>query len=213
MFKTNKIIKFLIISDIALVGGFGFIAPIFAIFLTERIKGGNIEVVGYAAAIYWITKSLIVIPISRYLDKNHGEKDDFWFIVIGNVLASLVVFGYIFSKLPWHIYLLEGLYAVGTAMNIPAYTAVFTRHIDKGKEASDWGIRSSLIGLGAGISGALGGIIASKFGFNALFAGVSIFVLLSAGLPFFIKKEFFPSDKKEPRTPEIKSGQLPELRE
>ncbi|MFH1671459.1 MAG: MFS transporter [Candidatus Portnoybacteria bacterium] len=209
----NKIISFLILSDIALVGGFGFIAPIFAIFLTERIEGGNIEVAGYAAAVYWIVKSLIVIPIGRYLDKNHGEKDDFWFIVIGNILASLVVFGYIFSRLPWHIYVLEGLYAVGAAMNIPAYTAVFTRHIDKGKEASDWGIRSSLIGLGAGASGALGGIIANKFGFDALFIGVGIFVLLSAALPFFIKREFFSSDGRAPRTPEIKIDQMPELKE
>ncbi len=199
--KMNKIIKILILSDVALVSGFGFLAPIFAIFLTERIQGGNIEVVGYAAAIYWIVKSIVVVPLSRYLDKNHGEKDDLWFIVTGNILAALVVFGYIFSRLPWHVYVLQVFYAISMGMNVPAYTAIFTRHIDKGSEASDWGIRSCFIGFGAGIAGALGGIIANRFGFNALFIGVSIFVLLSALFPLLIYRKISPQDKKIPRIP------------
>jgi len=52
--KINKIIKILILSDVALLSGFGFIVPIFAIFLVGKIQGGNVEVAGYAAAIYWI---------------------------------------------------------------------------------------------------------------------------------------------------------------
>jgi len=197
----NKIIKVLILSDIALVSGFGFVSPIFAIFLTDRIQGGNIEVVGYAAAIYWMVKSITVIPFGRYLDKNHGEKDDLWFIVIGNLLATLVVIGYIFSSLPWHIYTLQAIYAISMAMNMPAYAAMFTRHIDKGNEASDWGIRSCFVGFGAGIAGALGGIIANRFGFNTLFVGVGIFILLSAFFPLLIIRNISPKDKKIPRIP------------
>lgn len=184
----NKIIKILILSDLALISGFGFINPIFAIFLTQRITGGDVEVAGYAAAIYWITMSLVVIPFGRFLDKNHGEKDDIWFIVVGNLLAAFVVFAYIFSYLPWHIYLLEIIYAIGMGMNISGYTGMFTRHIDRGKESFDWSVRAALAGMGAGITGALGGIIANYFGFNVLFAGVGIFVLLSAFLPFLIMK-------------------------
>jgi len=194
--KINKVIKVLILSDIALISGFGFLAPIFAIFLTERIQGGNIEVVGYAAAVYWIVKSIIIVPFGRYLDKNHGEKDDLWFIVIGNLLAASVIIGYIFSSLPWHIYALQVIYAISMAMNVPAYTAMFTRHIDKGSEASDWSIRSCFIGFGAGIAGALGGIIANRFGFNTLFVGVSVFILISALLPLLIYRKISSKDKR-----------------
>jgi len=200
MQPINKVIKILILSDMSLIAGLGFIAPIFAIFLTDRIQGGgNIEVVGYAAAIYWIFKSLVVIPLGQYLDRNHGEKDDLWFIIIGNLLAALAIFGYIFSSLPWHIYLLQVVYALGMGMNVPGYTAIFTRHIDKGREALNWSVRSCLIGIGAGVSGALGGIIANRFGFNTLFIGVGIFILLSAFLPFLISKEMMPKDKKATR--------------
>ncbi len=213
MKPINKVIKILILSDVALISGFGLISPIFAIFLTERIQGGNVEVVGYAAAIYWIVMSLVVIPFGRYLDKNHGEKDDLWFIVIGNLLAASVVFAYIFSRLPWHIYFLQVFYAIGMGMNVSAYAAIFTRHIDKGKEASDWSIRAALIGIGAGAAGALGGIIAYRFGFNVLFTLVIAFVLFSAFLPFLIYKQIYPKDKKSFRTPLGKGIRPPYLKE
>lgn len=189
IFSINKVIKFLILSDVALLSGLGFVTPIFAIFLTENIKGGNIRVAGFAAAIYWIVQSVVIIPFGRYLDKNHGEKDDLWFVIVGNLLAALVVFGYVFARLPWHIYFLQGIYALGMGMNIPGYTAIFTRHIDKDKEAFDWSVRAALVGIGAGLAGALGGIIAHNFGFNILFVGVGIFILLGAFLPLLILRE------------------------
>lgn len=201
MKQINKVIKILILSDIALVGGIGFMAPIFAIFLTEKIQGGDIAVVGYAAAIYWIVKSLVIIPFGKYLDKNHGEKDDIWFVIVGNILAALSVFGYLFSHYPWHIYLCQIVFAIGMGMNIPGYTAIFTRHIDKGKEAFDWSVHSALIGFGSGIAGGLGGIIVNYFGFYVLFVGVTIFILISALFPLLIRKELSAKDEKVIRTP------------
>jgi MFS family permease len=204
MLKINKVIKILILSDLMLLTGLGFAAPIFAIFLNNHIQGGNVKVAGFAAAVYWIVECLVVIPAGKYLDKNHGEKDDLLFIVIGNILAAVAAFGYIFSSLPWHIYLLQAIYAIGMGMNIPGYTAIFTRHIDKGKEAFSWSARAASVGIGAGIAGALGGIIASRFGFKTLFLGAGILLLLSAALPFLISKEVIPKDKKVPKVPEAK---------
>ena len=204
MLKINKVIRVLILSDVLLITGLGFISPIFAIFLTNKIKGGNVEIAGFAASIYWITLSLVLIPFGKYLDKNHGEKDDLYFIVIGNFLAALAVFGYLFSYLPWHIYLLQAIYALGMGMNIPGYTAIFTRHIDKGKEALSWSTRAAFVGVGAGVAGALGGIIAHRFGFNALFIGVGIFILLSAFVPFLISKNILPKDQTGFHLPPVK---------
>ena len=209
----NKVIKVLILSDVALMTGLGFVAPIFAIFITNNISGGNVEVAGFAAAVYWIVKSLVIIPLGRYLDRNHGEKDDLWFIIIGNLLAAIAVFGYLFSSLPWHIYLLQGIYAFGMGMNIPGYTAIFTRHIDKGREAFDWSVRVALVGVGIGVASALGGIVAYNFGFNLLFIGIGIFILLSAFLPLLILKKMRPKDKKSVRIPEAKTMPLPAPKE
>ncbi|MFH0803496.1 MAG: hypothetical protein V1877_00020, partial [Candidatus Tagabacteria bacterium] len=61
----NKIIKVLMLSDFILISAFGFIAPIFAIFMTDKIQGATIETVGYASALYWVAAILIRLPIAR----------------------------------------------------------------------------------------------------------------------------------------------------
>jgi len=185
----NKTIRVLIFSDVVLISSFGFIVPIFPIFLTESIVGGNVKVAGFAAAVYWIVHSLVLIPIGQFLDKRKGEIDDLLFIVFGNFLAAAAVIGYLFASLPWHIYSLEAIYALGMAMNIPAYTAIFSRHLDKGKEAVSWGTRGALVGVGTGIAGALGGAIAFDIGFEVLFVGVAGFIVLSSVLPLLLLGE------------------------
>jgi len=189
IFPFNKVIKILIITDTVLFTALGFILPILAIFITEYTQGGDIRVIGFATFIYWITLSLVLIPSGKYLDKNQNEKDDFYFIIIGILLVATAVFGYIFTFLPWHIYLLQMVYAFGMGIYIPGYMAIFTRHIDKGKEASSWSTRMALMGIGAGIAGVLGGTIAHYFGFRILFLGVIVLFLIAAVLPLLIYRE------------------------
>lgn len=188
-FPLNKIIKVLILADFILLTGFGFVLPVFALFITQHIQGGSVMVVGLASFAYWFTLSLVLIPAGRYLDKNRSEKDDLYFISIGTALGGIAVFGFIFAYLPWHIYVLQGLYAIGMGMNIPGYTAIFTRHIEKGREALSWSTRASLVGIGAGIAGGLGGIVANFFGFKILFLGVAILLLISAAIPLLMLQE------------------------
>lgn len=179
MNKMNKTIKILVSSDLIMFGALGLITPFFAIFITNQIKGGSIEVIGFAAGIYAILKSLLQIPIGKYLDKVKGEKDDFCFLILGYLIVALVPIGYIFSSLPWHIYVLQAIYAIGMAMAYPSWFAIFTRHIDKGKEAFEWSVWSTNTDLGVGIAGIIGGIIVTKFNFNFIFILTTIFAYIS----------------------------------
>lgn len=199
--KVNKVIKFLISSDLVLNSGWGLLAPIFAIFIVQNIQGGDAKVVGIASAIYWIVKSILQIPISHYLDKNQGEKDDFHFMFWGTLLAGLVPFGFIFASLAWHIFLLQIFHAFGMAMAIPSWSAIFTRHIDKGQEAFEWGLESTSLGIGAGIAGAIGGILAASFGFKIVFISVGSLTILSNILLLFIYQEIVPREKFQPPVP------------
>lgn len=187
----NKIIKFLITSDFFLNLGWGLLSPIFALFILEKITIDNpakaAEVAGFAALAYWISKAFIEIPIGRFLDKKAGEKDDFWFMAIGLLIVAFVPIGYLFSTSPWHIYFFQVIHAIGMAMALPSWLAIFTRHIDKGKEAFEWSMETTSIGAGAGIAGGLGGVVASIFGFKILFIFVSSLTLISAFLLLFVK--------------------------
>ena len=199
MSKVNKAIRILITSDFFLNCGWGLLAPIFAIFIIQNITTGNsveaAKVAGFGALFYWVTKSILQIPIGNYLDKNHGEIDDFWFMVAGMFLASLVPFGFLFSSLPWHIYLLQVVHAIAMAIVIPPWMAIFTRHIDEGKEALEWGMESTGIGLGAGFAGAAGGTLVALFGFQIVFILTGGFTFLSAILLLLIRKEISPVTK------------------
>ena len=181
MFKSiSKIIKILILADLIFWSGWGLISPIFAVFVVEKIQGGTVAVVGMATAIYWILKSLLRIPIGLFLDNRPGEEDDFWFLFFGLVIASLVPFGYLMASYPAHIYLLQAVYAVGMAMAFAGSSAIFTRHINKGREATEWGVEATSVGLGIGVSGGLGGLLVASFGFNIVFVLVGAFGFLSA---------------------------------
>ena len=139
----NKVIKVLIVSDFFLMASWGLITPILAIFVVNKIQGGDASVAGIAIGIYWLLKALIQIPVGKFLDKTVGEKDDYYFVIFGMIIASLVPIGFIFATLPWHVYVLQAIHAVGMAMVIPAWGGIFMRHVDKGKEAMSWGFESS----------------------------------------------------------------------
>jgi MFS family permease len=195
--KVNQVIKYLILADLIFWSGWGLLSPIFAVFVIKNIEGGSLSVIGLASGIYWILKSLLRIPIGIFLDSRRGEEDDFWFLFFGLVLSSLVPFGYLMAKYPWHIYLLQSLQAFGMAMALSGWTAIFTRHIDQGKEATEWGLDATFVGLGIGISGILGGMIAQIFGFKTVFVLVGILGLLAASLLFGILKIISPRSLKK----------------
>lgn len=204
----NKVIKILIASNFALNSGWGLLGPVFAIFLVQKIAAGSAtegaKIAGFASLTYWIVKSFLQIPIGRYLDKNHGEKDDFWFMVFGTFLTGFSPFGFLVSSLSWHIYGFQVLHAIGMALVIPSWNAIFTRHIDRGREAFEWGLDSTFLGFGAGLAGAIGGILAAVFGFKAIFILVGTFTMISAGLLLLIHKEIAPKDRLFPRISPLK---------
>ncbi|MBI2624861.1 MAG: MFS transporter [Candidatus Nealsonbacteria bacterium] len=185
-------------SDFAVLFAWGLYAPILAIFVVQNVKGGDVEVAGIAVGIYWLVKSIAQIPIAKYLDRNHGEKDDYKSMVIGSFLASIVPIGFIFVKLPWHLYLLQIFQAIVWAMVVPAWGGIFTRHIDKEKEAFSWSIESSAIGIGGGAAGIIGGVTAKILGFLPIFIGASLLQLVSALLLLLISKDLLPKGKVIP---------------
>ena len=201
MIGINRVIRTLIASDFLLQSGWGLIGPIFAIFLTKQIQGGSLEMVGFIAATYWITKSIAQPFIANFLDVKKGERDDFRFLVSGMYLANLIPLGYAFSTQPWHIFTLEVIHGLAMACVVPSWAAIFTRHIDQGREAFSWSIESTGIGFAAAFAGALGGILATILGFRTVFVLVSMFGLISSSVLLLIRNQIFPKDHFAPRVP------------
>jgi len=197
----NKVIRTLILSDFLLQSGWGLIGPIFAIFITQQIRGGSLAAIGFIAATFWFTKSAVQPFIAHFLDMKEGEKDDLDFLIRGMYVANLIPLGYFFSTQLWHIFLLEFIRGLALACVVPTWSAIFTRHIDKGWEAFSWSIESTGVGFAAGFAAVFGGILANILGFKVVFVLVSFFGLISSTVLLLIRRQIFSKGHFIPKMP------------
>lgn len=184
----NPVIRFLIISDIALVGAGGLIAPVFALFIEDFIQGGNAAVAGIAAAIYLFTKSIFQVPIAYLIDKIRGEKDDFWFLFISSIIGALMPLLYLYVNTPMSLYVVQFLYGLVISMTFPSFMTIFTKNIDQGKEGLEWGVYFTLTDLTSALLAGVGGYLATTYGFQSLFVAVAILGFIGALLIYPIKR-------------------------
>ena len=194
--KINQVVRTLVLADFFVNAGFSVFAPVVAIFITHQIVGGTIEAIGFGAAIVQLCKITVEIPLSKVLDRNHGEYDDFWALMIGSALVAIVPFLYLLATSMIHIYIIEAIYGVGIAFTVPPWYAIFTRHIDKLQASFEWTLDSVSIGLAAAGAAALGGVLAQKYGFNFVFITGGVFAIVGGILQIAIFKHI---KKKVPR--------------
>lgn len=180
LLSFNPVIRWLTISDVVLSASTGLLAPIFAVFVTDYIPGGNIQVAGIAATIYLLTKSVSQIPAAAIVDKIKGELDDFWVLLIGSLAVAIIPLLYIFIDNVIQLYMVQFINGLVTAFTFPSYMAIFTRHIDRTKEGTEWGAYFTLTDLSSAATGAIGGTIALYVGFAWVFIGVSAISLVGS---------------------------------
>lgn len=186
--KVNKTIRFLILSDFFLFFAVGLLAPIYAVFILSKIEN-RIEVIGYAVAFYWLTRVIMVIPLSKLMDRLKGEFDEFFFMVLGTFLISMVPLCYIISSEPWHIYALQVLNGLAHSMAVPAWRILFTNHIDRRIVGFEWSLEDVGVGIATAASAAIGAYVADRFGFNMLFIAISFFGIVSVVILLVLSRE------------------------
>src|SRR3989339_188444 len=188
-FNINPIIKILILSDLVIWSSYNLLAPVFAIFITRQIPGAGLESVGIAASLYFITKAICEVPVGVTLDRIKGERDELYSAMLGTILTAGVYFSYIFVSEVWHLYLLQVLLGVSAALAFPGWYSIFTRHVDKTKQAFEWSLYDICMGVGIAFASALGAFIADKFGFQSLFVVIGIATGVGALLLFTIRNK------------------------
>ena len=207
--KVGRVVKYFIICDLIFWGGWGIVQPIFAVFVLENIAGATVVTVGVLAAIFWTVKSVLQIPLARYLDKTPGEKDDFYALISGLFLASISAFLFVLAKDVWQLYLIEILHSAALALYVVSWTPIFSRHLDGDKVSFDWALDSSAVGIAAGLTGFFGGVIAKFFGFEAVFVLVALFSAASAMVLLLVPDLILPRGERRVDVPPTVKSRLP----
>ncbi len=172
--RINKVIQFLAYSDIVMMSGWGLINPIIAVFFTEQVVGGDIALAGLAATTYFLVKSLLQIPVARWIDLRKGEWDDYMVMATGAIIYTLCAFLYMAVSLPWHVFALQILFAIGSALYYPSWLAIFTRHADRNEEGLEWSLYYTGSDLASALTAGLGGLLVASFGYQLVFLLVGI---------------------------------------
>ncbi|KKW45176.1 MAG: hypothetical protein UY96_C0030G0005 [Parcubacteria group bacterium GW2011_GWB1_56_8] len=166
-FRVGRVVKYFILADLALLAGWGLVDPVFSVFIIGKVEGATLVSVGTAAAIYWFLKSILQLPLANAL-------------ILGLFIASLSAFGFAFVRSLWQLYFFQVFHSLGFALYAASWPAIFSRHLDRDRVSFDWALDSTAVGVSAGASGFLGGVIAQNFGFSVVFILGGLFTAVSA---------------------------------
>jgi MFS family permease len=138
--------------------------PVFAVYVIHI--GGDLLASGTALAINTAVVGLFIFIFGRVASKYHTEKLQ---LVIGYGLTALVYLGYSFVKTPHQLFLLEAISGVAAALEVPAFSGLFSSLQEKDKHAKGWGDYLGMMNFISAGALVASGAIAQKYGFNPLF--------------------------------------------
>lgn len=186
-FSVNRAIRILLAVLFFFVFAEALYVPLFAVFVTDAIEGGTLATVGIAIGIFGVIKSVIQLPIARWLDAHKGERDDFWVLVAGSIFTTLYPFALLFVNQPWQLYATSAFLGAGTALFMAAYYALFAHHVDRGAEGFEWSLFSvGGLTISDAMGAAAGGILADLWGFHTLFILSGIIIGTTSLLLMFL---------------------------
>lgn len=152
-------------------------APIFAVFVTQEISGGDITAAATSISVYLLVRTGAELLSSKYVSTFSDQKK-VKAIILGYLLVSLSMIGFALSESILSIYLFWALSGFAFGISTPAKLTLFSNSLDKNKETVEWGAYDSITLIAMAIATSVGGVVASTFGFRTLFFTASGVCLL-----------------------------------
>lgn len=197
-FHMNSIVKAFIISEIFLWSSWNAIIPIFAIFAANRIPGSNTEIAAFSFSFYLIVRVIFELTSGRYLSGSK-ETQKFTVAIMGIILISVGYVGFALVKNVPSLFIFFGIIGMGLGIASPAKNSLFTTHLDKNKEVTEWSIYDGFVFMGMAMSATIGGFVANRYGFTSLFYLVAITNLLSI-IPYILYAKRRKTKEEKPLT-------------
>jgi len=219
-FHVNPIVKVFIVSETMIWGAMNFILPIFALFVTT-IPGGNVEIAATVYSVYMLVRVIFELLSGRIFAHISDDKKLF-VTILGMGIMSIAYLGFAITSSLIFLYFFYGLLGLGIGVISPVKNSLFSTHLDKNSEATEWGILDAMVFFAIAVASAVGGIIAQSFGFQVLFvlaAAINILGIIpylfyfqrngyhEANTPFLLRlffKVFKPHIPEEQSRPERK---------
>jgi MFS family permease len=183
--KVNPIVRAYIISESFLWSAWNFITPIFAVFATNHIEGGSVQVAASAFSAYLIARVMAELACGRYFSKSN-DSQKITITMVGIAVISFAYLGFAFATSVPQLFLYYSVAGIGLGIASPAKNSLFSIHLDKNKETTEWSFSDASSFISMALASALGGFIAAIYGYKALFIVAYIVNMLAIPPYIFI---------------------------
>lgn len=167
-FQMNPIVKAYIVSEAFVWSAWNFITPIAAIFVVNNVAGGSIQAAAFGYSVYLVSRVIFELIIGRFLI-GASDKKKFTYTVVGLFILTIAYLGFAFTSILIMLYIFYFLLGLGIGIAAPAKNSLFSIHLDKNKEATEWSLTDAATFLSDALAIIIGGFIATSFGFKPLF--------------------------------------------
>lgn len=173
----------LITNSLVLLAG-GMIGPIYALFV-ENI-GGDLLDASFAGAAFALAAGVTTFISGKYTD-GHDHKE--MIVVLGYIVMGAGFFLYTIVDSMFTLLIVQVIIGFGEAIYLPAFDAVYSKHLDHNKEGQQWGAWESMYYFATAIGATAGGYIVVYSGFNPMFILMALLCFGSALYIFQLPKK------------------------
>ncbi len=166
--KINSFIKVFIISDALLYSALNVVNILFAVYVTTKVPGGNVQVATSALICGFTVRIAVELLFGRRSSKL-AERQKVYLIIFGMVLMSLSYAGFIISHSLWGLAAMWSLNGLGWALAYPAKLALVAKYIKPEQASQEWGATDALNMTLIIITMALGSYIVTHFSYEFMF--------------------------------------------
>jgi len=142
----------------------GLFMPVYAVFVAEI--GGGLSTAGMAYGTFLVVAGILTFVLCKWEDKMKNQEK---LMPIGYALGCVAFAGFLFIQKPWHLFVVQGILGVSEAIWRPAFDALYSKYLTKGKSFSEWGRWEGVTYIVMAVASVLGGWIADLQGFRILF--------------------------------------------
>lgn len=168
----NLALKILLVTNSLVLLAGAMLGPIYALYV-EKV-GGDLLDASLAGGILALAAGITVFLSGKWSDR---VKENELVVVVGYLAIGVGFLLYIIVDSIFTLLLVQVLIGLGEAIYSPAFDAVYSRHLEKNKSGTQWGMWESMNYFTYAFGAITGGLVVSYFGFNIMF-------LLMAGMCF-----------------------------
>jgi len=184
----------MILSDLFTWGLYGVLSILTGLYLTEKLPGNVIEIVGFGIFLYFITRAVVNIPAGKLVDALPGNQDEAHMLFFGSLLMGAPFLFYPLIDGPLLYYLLQIVFGAGAALHIVSSKKLIAIHLDKNREGEEFSVYDSSYSIFIAITGLVGGMIASVSTafFSLVFFGFGLMIISSGAWALLYLRMYYP---------------------